>query len=71
MESFFKKMNWDAIPTVQTLEISKKGSVMSSSYKENEIFREMNQMEKFGMQLRDLNFDRIKNKNRLEAKMER
>ena len=31
----------------------------------------MNQMEKFGMQLRDLNFDRIKNKNRLEAKMER
>ena len=31
----------------------------------------MNQMEKFGMQLRDLNLDRIKNKNRLEAKMER
>ena len=31
----------------------------------------MNQMEKFGMQLHDLNLDRIKNKNRLEAKMER
>lgn len=71
METFFKKMNWDANAAVETLEISKKESQMSTSWHETEMIREMNQMEKFGTQLHEHNLDRIKNKNRLEAKMER
>jgi hypothetical protein len=71
MEKFFKKMNWDANPAVETLEISMKGSGMSTSWHETEIMREMNQMEKFGMQLHDHDLYRIKNKNRIDAKMER